>query len=326
VQLLESLPLIAVSGVLLGLHFSSWVWSLDNTSLAHSLMWVSTSPVVLNWGQWILFGIASVCISEKAQEDTRSLEAPLLSKQQFSMRGGVRRPSVLETIGGLFAVLGGVIMLIDSIQTPANKDISGADSVAVSLIGDTAAFCAAVFFCGYLLIGKVVRQGKSMPIFTYMTIVSFFAAATCTLLSAVVPGEGITLFPSDSTTIERAAFGFFWNSKYLLACLYLGGGSGVGGHTLINTLLTYFSPMVISVSLLMEPLVGSLIGRIFNVQGQIGLYTLLGAPVLLFGLILILKGEAEAKDMLKTPPAGEAEAKDLLKNQARLSNQGLQEI
>lgn len=35
------------SGVTLAVHFGTWVWSLENTSLAHSLLLVSTTPIIL---------------------------------------------------------------------------------------------------------------------------------------------------------------------------------------------------------------------------------------------------------------------------------------
>jgi drug/metabolite transporter (DMT)-like permease len=46
-------PLTALSGLALGVHFGLWVWSLQHTSLAHSLLLVSTSPV-LNVGVALL--------------------------------------------------------------------------------------------------------------------------------------------------------------------------------------------------------------------------------------------------------------------------------
>lgn len=39
--------LILVSSVFLAIHFGSWVWSLDNTSLVHSLLFVNTHPLVV---------------------------------------------------------------------------------------------------------------------------------------------------------------------------------------------------------------------------------------------------------------------------------------
>ena len=39
--------IILISSMFLGVHFGSWVWSLDHTSLVHSLLFVSIHPIVL---------------------------------------------------------------------------------------------------------------------------------------------------------------------------------------------------------------------------------------------------------------------------------------
>ena len=42
----QALPLLSLSGVCLGVHFVSWVYSLRMTSLTHSLLWVSIGPIL----------------------------------------------------------------------------------------------------------------------------------------------------------------------------------------------------------------------------------------------------------------------------------------
>ena len=46
--------LLAASGVSLGVHFGAWVWGLYHTSLPHSLLCVTSSPVLLALGCLIL--------------------------------------------------------------------------------------------------------------------------------------------------------------------------------------------------------------------------------------------------------------------------------
>jgi hypothetical protein len=68
--------LSALSGVALALHFATWVWSLQHTSLAHSLLLVSTSPV-LNVG-WVRLGaIAAQCSACCVQVCMRPCGGPL---------------------------------------------------------------------------------------------------------------------------------------------------------------------------------------------------------------------------------------------------------
>ena len=52
---LRNLPYLVLSGIFLGFHFGSWVWSLDHTTIAHSLLWVSMYPIILNLGHWTLW-------------------------------------------------------------------------------------------------------------------------------------------------------------------------------------------------------------------------------------------------------------------------------
>jgi len=52
----RELGLLAVSGVFLGLHFATWIASLDYTSVASSVVLVSLGPVFVGIGSWVLLG------------------------------------------------------------------------------------------------------------------------------------------------------------------------------------------------------------------------------------------------------------------------------
>jgi len=39
--------LMSISAIFLALHFGSWIWSLDHTSLVHSLLFVTSHPLVV---------------------------------------------------------------------------------------------------------------------------------------------------------------------------------------------------------------------------------------------------------------------------------------
>ncbi|CAD7953142.1 unnamed protein product [Amoebophrya sp. A25] len=154
--------------------------------------------------------------------------------------------------------------------------------------------------CIYLLIGK--RMVSWCPLFLYTTPVVFFSAFTCACLSAVA-GEDITFFAAGaesgsgaaSKNTARAAFGFFQDSDYFFAALYLGAAAGVGGHTVLNYVLGYLSPMVVSTALLMEPVLGTAIGVVLEVTSpkvaEWAAATLAGVPILLAGLVLLVKSE-----------------------------------
>lgn len=50
----ETMYILVGSGLSLGLHMGAWVWSLDNTSLTHSLLLVTTHPLLLVTGALLL--------------------------------------------------------------------------------------------------------------------------------------------------------------------------------------------------------------------------------------------------------------------------------
>jgi drug/metabolite transporter (DMT)-like permease len=52
----RELGLLAASGVFLGLHFATWIASLDYTSIASSVVLVSLGPVFVALGSWLLLG------------------------------------------------------------------------------------------------------------------------------------------------------------------------------------------------------------------------------------------------------------------------------
>ena len=52
--MLRQSPLIISAGVLLCFHYGAWVESIQSTSLAHAVLLVSTSPIFIALGTWIL--------------------------------------------------------------------------------------------------------------------------------------------------------------------------------------------------------------------------------------------------------------------------------
>ena len=76
----KTILIILGSGLALAAHFGTWVSSLDHTSLAHSLLFVTSHPIIIVAGTALL----------------------------------VRRPHRLETIGALVGLLGASITLLDA--------------------------------------------------------------------------------------------------------------------------------------------------------------------------------------------------------------------
>jgi len=217
-------------------------------------------PMIINSGQWSLYLLGIL-------PSVKMLEA-------------IKRPSMLETAGACIGLSGALLMLLD-VNTSSAMD-------GPSFGGDMMAFLGAFSVCAYLLIGRKLREW--MPLWLYAFPVVGFAALTSLGLACLDDEMPIQLRGFG----ERSVFGFF-NRKYLFMAFYLGAGPGVCGHTVLNLLLKYMSPLTISTAMLLEPLLGPLLGYFFGQQAPPGQYTWIGGITLLLGLFLITKGEADGQ-------------------------------
>ena len=228
----KTVLILAGSGIALAAHFGTWVTSLDHTSLAHSLLFVTSHPIIIVIGTAIF----------------------------------VRKPHSLETAGALVGLVGAGITLLD-----AN------DSGDVTLWGDFLAFAGAITVVGYIVAGRILREW--MPVFVY--------AVPVTLLG------GILLIPfsilmGESTSavgwVESDLLGWF----ILLAFL-----AGIVGHTGLNACLRWLRPLTVSFAVTLEPIIGAFIGWFFFDEDIPQKWTWLGGLILIFGIMLVIKGGAE---------------------------------
>ena len=182
---------------------------------------------------------------------------------------GFRSPSKLEVLGAAIGFFGAAITLLDQGSQQGDH--------TVTLWGDTLAFLGAVFVVGYLVSGRILREW--MPIFLY--------AFPVTLIGAIL------LLPASFVMeAQFASFGVFgWTAmKYFPWFLALALIAGLLGHTGINTCLRYISPLVISTSVTLEPILGSFIGWAFFGSGIPGTWTWVGGPILVVGVMLVIYG------------------------------------
>tara|TARA_B110000444_G_scaffold259555_1_gene303670 strand:+ start:10201 stop:11187 length:987 start_codon:yes stop_codon:yes gene_type:complete len=186
---------------------------------------------------------------------------------------GQRKPSKKEIIGACIGFLGAIIALFDQGHQQGDH--------TVTLWGDFLAFMGAVFVVGYLVSGRVLR--KWMPIFIYAFIV--------TLIGAII------LIPASwAMESEFSKYGVFgWTEgEFFLWFLALALIAGVLGHTGLNTCLRYTSPLVISTSVTVEPILGSIIGFVIFDEGLPGFWTWIGGPILVVGILLVVMGAPQS--------------------------------
>lgn len=188
---------------------------------------------------------------------------------------GFRRPRSLEILGAVVGFLGAALTLFDQGHQQGDH--------TVTLYGDSLAFFGAVFVVGYIVSGKILREW--MPIFLY--------AFPVTLFGSVLLLPASMLFEEEFS--QFGAFGWT-SSEYFPWFLALALIAGLLGHTGLNTCLRYISPLIVSTSVTLEPVLGSLIGWAFFDSGIPGFWTMVGGPVLVVGVLLVIYGGVEPND------------------------------
>lgn len=142
-----------------------------------------------------------------------------------------------------------------------------------ALIGDFLALAAALAASGYFLAGRRLRQ--RMGIFTYATIV--YAWSTLFLFAFVLfNGQSLGPYPPVA---------FFW--MFLFALLPM-----IFGHTVINYILRWVQPHVVSTAILAEPVVSAILALILFAQDPTPLVWI-GGGVILVGIVVATRATEE---------------------------------
>jgi drug/metabolite transporter (DMT)-like permease len=192
--------LAAASGICLALHLVTWFISLHYTSVASSVVLVTTQPIFVVIGSWIFFR---------------------------------ERISRIAMIGGAVALFGSVVIGAADFQIGRE-----------AFWGDLLALAAAILVSGYLLIGRRLRGGLSLPVYTFYTYGSSMVAL---LLTCLVTSTPFAPYPASD-----------W-----LLFLALAVVCTIFGHTVFNWVLRHVQASVVSVSILGEPLGAILWASIF---------------------------------------------------------------
>jgi drug/metabolite transporter (DMT)-like permease len=259
----SSLLSMAFVGAVLAGHFGAWSESLAYTSLSHSLLFVTTTPILLvmySGLSWMLLGWLRTMGCT-----TRTLQPP----------------TWLE-VTGAFVGLGAAAILASETGTTSSGPL-----VPPSVQGDALALLGAAFMGVYLTYGFALRQW--MPVWLYVAPVTAVAALVSALFSLAV--EGATLQGNGLTSV----FGdFALDQNVFLLVLGSAVTAGILGHTAANLAMQYVSPLTVSILLLWEPLIGSAMGFLCHVQGPPSLVTYLAGFPLMLSAVLVLVGKRES--------------------------------
>jgi drug/metabolite transporter (DMT)-like permease len=223
--------LAAASGICLALHFVSWFTSLRYTSVASSVVLVTTQPVFVVIGSWFFFR---------------------------------ERISRLAMFGVCLALCGSFIIGANDFQLDMR-----------AFWGDLLALVAAVFVSGYLLIGRRLRGGVSLPAYTFFT---YGSSALILILASLA---------------SRTPFGPYPLRDWLLF-LALAVVCTILGHTVFNWVLRYVQASVVSVSVLGEPL-GAIVWASIFLREYPTPRQMIGACFIFAGLFLFTRASGRGQ-------------------------------
>ena len=334
------LGIMIVSGVFLAIHFCAWSWSINYTSLAHSLLFVSTSPLFMvafaalrhaASRLAILYGIIKltsietlevtestkssssssssdtntpssenvITISTPASSSSSSSNTSFSSLLLYLIRSlSPERslpPTTLEVSGTLLSFIAAAILIVSASETTEKSQSAGlVVEPTVTVGGDLVALIGGFAVWIYIEVGGNLRSW--MPLFHYAFPVTLSSSIASFLFSLVLEGPSLSL----SGLGANAPLGFLGSWGRFQVVLAAAFFSGMLGHTIANLALSHLSPLLVSVSFLWEPLIGSFLGYLVGVQGIPGVATLVAGPMLLVGAFLCtIGGRDSGVDLIK---------------------------
>ena len=244
----EQIVLGVVSGLFLAVHFATWISSLEYTSVASSVVFVSTGPL------WVAL-LSPMLLNEKL---TRAAVIGL----GLAILGG--------TVIGLSDACGlqnglqcpGLGQILQGRATPSRADVL----VTRTVWGNFLALAGAWAVTGYLIIGRKLRAGMSL--IPYIFLVYCMAAAA---LIVIMLAAGQSPFGYKTGT-----YGWI----FLLAAV-----PQLIGHSTYNWALRYLPAAFVAVTTLGEP-IGSAILAFFILSETPSAATVFGGILILIGIYL----------------------------------------
>ena len=244
-----------LSGVFLAIHFATWISSLEYTSIASSVVLVSTGPL------WV------------------ALLSPIFLKESLTK-------TVL--IGMLLALLGGtVIGLSDSCNISLPALVSQAQANAVegwscppfsefvqgkAFLGNFLALAGAWAVAGYLMIGRRLRGGMSLIPYIFVV----YGIAAIVLLGIMVT--------AGQSPIGFSPIVYIWILLLALVPQLI-------GHSTYNWALRYLPAALVSITTLGEP-IGSAVLAYFILSEAPTLLTIFGGILILAGIYISSRGNS----------------------------------
>ena len=204
---------LLLAGLFLAVHFAAWITSLEYTSVASSVVFVSTGPL------WV------------------GLLSPVVLKDRLTR--ATRLGLGLAVVGGLFIGIGDLCTWRQGLACPGWS----AMLEARGLLGNALALLGALAVAGYLMVGRTVRAGLSLLPYVFVV---YGLAALCLVLFSVAAGTRLDGFPLSAygwilllalfpQVIGHSTYN--WALRYLPATLV---ALATLGEPLASSVLAYF--------------------------------------------------------------------------------------
>ena len=250
----DTLAQLAVSGMCLGAHFGLWVAGLQSTSLSHSLLLVSCTPLFLAFGA---------------------------SALGFAVSRG-------ELAGAALGVAGVALVAFDRRRATNLERVTWQGDVlslgaAVAIIG--------YMHIGSELRKTMPLFLYAFPVTATSAAFSSFAAVVVGEPLSVATRGAETVVLGDVFGWALAwPPRVLWRRFAVVA--YLALGPGLIGHTGYNAALRHVSPLVVSTALALEPALGSALGWGLGVADAPGAQTCLGGAAVVCAVATVIVASA----------------------------------
>lgn len=220
---IREVAILAVIGVALAFHFGFWISSLKYTSVANSVILVSTHPILI------------------------ALISHYYLRERITLVAGA---------GVGIALLGMVVIGLSDLTVSPE-----------SLLGDILALIGMFALAAYLLSGRRIRQKTS--VLPYVTVV-YGVATICLFAGCFLFNVKLYPYPQNE-----------WILFLALAIVPM-----ILGHTVYNWTLKYVTTLVVSMSILGEPILSSILA-FFLLEEVPTIWVLAGGVLVLIGIYLV---------------------------------------
>ena len=190
------------------------------------------------------------------------------------------RLSVVEYIGVIAGTIGTLVLCAGIGDNSTTSSIYEHSS---TWLGDMIATLGAITLVINMLLGQQVRKKFGLFLFVFPV----------TLISTVPLLIGTCLFEHTCNILSytqyntyEQLYGFMYTPQ-LYYMIMIVVGPGLCGHTVMNYLLLHINPLSISIGFTTEPVLGTLIGLLFNVSSAPDIYTYIGGTVTIIASIAV---------------------------------------